>query len=249
MISVNANLFRAACECRSTEETRYYLNGVFVRPHPVKGALLVATDGHRLIVIHDETGKCDEAKIVGLDAKHVDAATIKAMRKATTGEEPRLTIDKDGIATFGTFRSLASCFIDGTYPDWPRVVAPMLARVKEGKFAPGTVNQKYLSAFGKIAVMLSPTNDQSAAFRVVSHTEDDPLLIRFGSCDSAFGLLMPMRSSISNELPQFMKPILEPPASVPEKPKKPASKPSARKKIAKRPATRKTKKAAKRRAA
>lgn len=248
MISVSANLFRAAAECVSTEETRYYLSGVYVSPHPQKGVLLVATDGHRLMCVHDENGKCDKAQIVGLEAKHIDAKSLKAMRAAMPGEEPRLTVDSDGIATFGTYRSLKSCIIDGVYPDWPRVVAPMLARAKEGKFSPATVNQKYLSAFGKIAVMLSPDGHPNAPFRVVSHTEADPLLIRFGSCDNAFGLLMPMRSSIPNELPIFMQPILEPPAAAPEK-KAPPRKLSARKKFVKHPAARKAKKAAKRRAA
>lgn len=248
MISVSANLFRAAAECVSTEETRYYLNGVYVSSHPKKGVLLVATDGHRLMCVHDEDGKCNKAQIVGLEAKHIDAKSLKAMRVAMPGEEPRLTVDSDGIATFGTFRSLKSCIIDGVYPDWPRVVAPVLAKAKEGKFSPATVNQKYLSAFGKIAVMLSRDGDPNAPFRVISHTDADPLLIRFGSCDNAFGVLMPMRSSISNELPIFVQPILEPPAPTPKK-KAPARTPSARKKIVKRPVARKTKKAAKRRAA
>lgn len=247
MISVSANLFRAAAECVSTEETRYYLNGVYVSPHPKKGVLLVATDGHRLMCIHDEDGKCDKAQIIGLQAKHIDAKSLKAMRVAMPGEEPRLSVDNEGVATFGTFRSLKSCIIDGTYPDWPRVVAPMLAKAKEGKFAPATVNQKYLNAFGKIAVMLSSDGHPNSPFRVVSHSDADPLLIRFGSCDNAFGVLMPMRSSIPNELPMFMQPVLEPPA--PKSEKKVPPKPSARKKLVKHPAAKNAKKAAKRRAA
>ena len=71
-IDVNAMLFKAARECQSSEETRYYLGGVYVQPHPERGALLVATDGHRLIAIHDETGICEKPAIV---------RTIVRMRK------------------------------------------------------------------------------------------------------------------------------------------------------------------------
>ena len=40
----------------STEEARYYLTGIYIERHPVKGVVMVATDGHRMAVIHDENG-------------------------------------------------------------------------------------------------------------------------------------------------------------------------------------------------
>lgn len=41
-----------ARHCVSTEETRYYLNGINVQPHPERGTLRsVATDGHRMAVV------------------------------------------------------------------------------------------------------------------------------------------------------------------------------------------------------
>jgi DNA polymerase III sliding clamp (beta) subunit (PCNA family) len=61
---VNADLFRIVYSCVSTEETRYYLNGVHVEPHPVKGAILVATDGHRMLIAHDKDGSCSGPIIV-----------------------------------------------------------------------------------------------------------------------------------------------------------------------------------------
>ena len=66
IIRVNANLFRLAQMTVSTEETRYYLNGIFIQPHAVQGVLLVSTDGHRMTVIHDETGHADQSAIVRL---------------------------------------------------------------------------------------------------------------------------------------------------------------------------------------
>lgn len=273
MIEVNANYFRAAAECQSTEETRYYLNGVYIAPHPEKGVLLTATDGHRLITLYDEAGKCSAAKICNVDPKAIDARAYGIMRKAAPEEVPQLRIDDEGIVTVGTYRSLKSCFIDGTFPDWARVVQPVLAKAREGKYCPASYRQNYVAAFGKIAAMLAPTgNDNCASIRIVSFTDSDPSLIRFGNVDHAFGILMPMRSTIPNEIPIWMKPILEPAPKAPEPAKEEAAspatpsepeavkpvakraKPKAKRQTARRPApkrkpSRAVKKTAKRRAA
>ncbi len=246
MIDVNMNYFRAAAECQSTEETRYYLNGVYISPHPDKGALLTSTDGHRLMVLHDVDGKCSAPKIVKVDPKAIDARAYSTICKETPRDATaRITVDDDGIVTVGTYRSLKSCFIDGTYPDWPLVVKPVLANAKARKYLPASYNQKYIAAFGRIATMLSHDNNQSASIRIISFAENDPSLIRFGNIDHAYGILMPMRASSSNELPIWMKPILEPMA-VKAKTKKLVT----RRAVAKRKPTRAVKKkSAKRRAA
>lgn len=273
MIEVNMNYFRAAAECQPTEETRYYLNGVFIAPHPEKGVLLTATDGHRLMTLYDASGKCPTAKICKIDPKAIDARAYASMRKAMPEEIPQIRIDDDGIVTVGTYRSLKSCFVDGVYPDWAAVVRPVLARAKEAKYCPASYNQKYVSAFGKIATMLSPSGDMSASIRVISFTESDPSLMRFGSIDHAFGILMPMRSSSSNELPIWMRPVLEPKpevvepakeevqqpvAAAPSEPEivkpvakkaKPKAKHAARRPASKRKPSRPVKKSAKRKAA
>jgi hypothetical protein len=257
-------MFRAAAECRSTEETRYYLNGVYVAPHPEKGVVLTATDGHRLISLHDEAGKCSAPKIINIDAKAIDVTAYNALRKAMPGETPRIVVGEDGIVTVGTYRSLKSCFIDGSYPDWPLVVRRLLAKAKEGKHAPASYNQKYVASFGKIATMLSPGDSRGCSIRIISFSEMDPSLIRFGGIDYAFGVLMPMRGSPSNEIPIWMKAILEPVASPPvaepppepqpanPEPKEPTTKPkrpAARRPAAKRKPSRPVKKTKKRRAA
>lgn len=261
MIDVDANMFRAAAECRSTEETRYYLNGVYVTPHPVKGVVLTATDGHRLISLHDEAGKCSAPKIINIDAKAIDVTAYNALRKAMPGETPRIVVGEDGIVTVGTYRSLKSCFIDGTYPDWPLVVRPLLAKAKEGKHAPASYNQKYVASFGKIAMMLSPGDSRGCSIRIISFSEMDASLIRFGGIDYAFGVLMPMHGSSSNEIPIWMKPILEPAPPTPAEPASPepaqpepkvasnAKRPVARRLVKKSKPSRTVKKTKKRRAA
>lgn len=243
MINVNALMFRIAAECQSTEETRYYLNGVYIHPHPDEGALLVATDGHRLIVVHDKAGKCDKPGIVAIDKK------VLGNKLFNSDEDARVIIDDEGIASFGVFRSEKSSLIDGTFPDYARVVAPVLKLAKEQKYAPASFNQSFVAAFGKVTTMFQ--HNKGASMRIVSFSETDPALIRFGSIDHAFGLLMPMRASTSNEIPLFIKPILEPVPSVAAKPTRAPKKAEARRKpIPKKKAIKKVvRKPTKRRAA
>lgn len=252
MIDVNAILFKAANECRSYEETRYYLNGVFVQPHPVKGVVLTATDGHRLLCVHDESGICDKAAIIHVETKALTA--VKTDKK--NPEPPRLAVDADGHAIVGTYRSIKSAVIDGTYPDYPRVLTPIVLGAQKKVFAPASFKHEYLAGFSKVASILSGSMD---AIRIVTFSESDPALILFQGCASAFGVLMPMRSSIGDAMPAFMKPILDPimkpadppqvaPAAAKAKPKaKPTT--SKRRPISKRKVSRSPKKAAKRRAA
>ena len=58
MITVNARLFKAASLFVSGEDTRNYIQGVCIEPHP-EGALLVATDGRRVVAILDRKGSAE----------------------------------------------------------------------------------------------------------------------------------------------------------------------------------------------
>lgn len=203
-INVNAILFRAANEYIATEETRYYLQGVFVQPHPDKGVLLTSTDGHRMICVHDESGSIDHAAIIQVHSRAF--AGIKEDKKKPD-EAPRLTLDSDGHALVGTYRGIESAIIDGTYPDYARVLLPMVDALKKGVFAPASFNHEHLASFSKIAKLLGAVG---RAIRVVTTSESDPALILFESTTQALGVLMPMRSSFQNGMPAFMRPILEP---------------------------------------
>lgn len=51
---LSGDLLRRAHRAVATEETRYYLTGAAVYPCKVGGALIVATNGHILLCMHDE---------------------------------------------------------------------------------------------------------------------------------------------------------------------------------------------------
>ena len=60
----------------AVNDVRYYLNGFYVKPHPEKGVILTATDGHRLVTIHDKKGLSDGEYILPI-SKPLIAASKK----------------------------------------------------------------------------------------------------------------------------------------------------------------------------
>jgi hypothetical protein len=207
-IKVDAKLFRAVRLVQSAEETRYYLCGVYVQPHPEKGALLVATDGHRMLA-HDAEGVCKKAAICAIDG---EAFTRKV---ATPEVADKIEIDTDGIAAVGTYRSVKSVFIDGTYPDWSRVLLPVLKLAKNrfyGKPVLGAAayNAKYISHLEKVVRVLNPEGGYRSV-KPITFNDSDPGLVLFPDNPNIFGVLMPMRAmAMEPAFPAFMKEVLEP---------------------------------------
>jgi len=107
----------------STEETRYYLNGIYLHATQSDGADVlraVATDGHRLARVEEPLP--EGAK--GMPGVIVPRKTVNEIRKLAEeaqGEiEIRLSDTKIRFA-FGTI-ALTSKLIDGTFPEYERVI-------------------------------------------------------------------------------------------------------------------------------
>lgn len=168
----------------SSEPTRYCLCGVYL--HEAEGQLrAVATDGHRLS--HNSAPRPDAAPIPGV-----------IIPSKTVGLIPHGTIDvgvsknKIRFATADTV--IVSKLIDGTYPDYLRVIP-------QGNDKKLTVNRKDLaSAVGRVAsiasersraakfsvagdnIAISMTSDEGAAQEDVPATYSaEPLEIGFNS--------------------------------------------------------------------
>ena len=110
----------------STEETRYYLNGVYLHvadSDGVRTLRAVATDGHRLARIDTELpmGAQDMPGVI------VPRKTVQELRRLLDGEEPIEVSVSDTKLRFQaegkTGRlTLTSKVIDGTFPDYARVI-------------------------------------------------------------------------------------------------------------------------------
>lgn len=106
----------------SSEETRYYLNGVCLEiGHKDDGMVrAVATDGHRLASRQHDLPKPVQSR----EAIIVPRFAVAAVLALTGDAEVEMSIGS-GKADFRFGRTvLRTKLIDGTFPDWRRVVPP-----------------------------------------------------------------------------------------------------------------------------
>lgn len=115
-----ASVIRKLTYAISTEETRYYLNGIHVRPIDGKRLDFVATNGHILarhaVAVEDD--------VEGLSGIIIPRAAIdhigKLIAKATGPVEVQST-DRNISFRIGGIH-VTSKLIDGTFPDYQRVI-------------------------------------------------------------------------------------------------------------------------------
>ena len=116
-------LFDKAKFAISTEETRYYLNGVYMHVADADGGKVlrcVATDGHRLARIDGDLpeGASEMPGII------VPRKTVGEMRKLLDDDDLNVAVSvSETKVRFATPEiTLTSKVIDGTFPDYTRVI-------------------------------------------------------------------------------------------------------------------------------
>ena len=107
----------------STEETRYYLNGIYLHVHEAGGQLklrAVATDGHRLARAEMEA----PAGAEGMPGVIIPRKTVSELQKLVDDPDVKVTVELSETKMRFTIGSvvLTSKLIDGTFPDYERVI-------------------------------------------------------------------------------------------------------------------------------
>ena len=148
----------------STEETRYYLNGVYMHVSEADGGKVlrcVATDGHRLARIDADLpdGAADMPGVI------VPRKTVGELRKLLDNDEAKIAVSvsetKVRFATPGI--TLTSKVIDGTFPDYTRVIPSGNTRrleVDASEFAQAVDRVATVSSERSRAVKLSLEEDK-----------------------------------------------------------------------------------------
>ena len=157
-------LFDKAKFAISTEETRYYLNGVYM--HVAKNAdgptlRCVATDGHRLAQI--DAPLPDGA--AGMPGVIVPRKTVGELRKLLDDDEAQIAVSvSETKVRFATPAiQLTSKVIDGTFPDYTRVIPTGNTRrleVDAAEFAKAVDRVATVSSERSRAVKLSLDEDR-----------------------------------------------------------------------------------------
>jgi DNA polymerase-3 subunit beta len=180
----------------STEETRYYLNGIYLHTAGTPKAptlRAVATDGHRLAQVE-----------LDLPAGAAGMPGVIVPRK-TVGEVLRLIADAEGEVTIelsqGKIRFtlgdvvLTSKLIDGTFPDYGRVIPAgndkeLIVDKKEFEQAVDRVSTvssergravKLSLSNGKLMLSVTNPDSGSATEEIEAEYASDPLDIGFNS--------------------------------------------------------------------
>ncbi|MEL7013237.1 MAG: DNA polymerase III subunit beta [Pseudomonadota bacterium] len=148
----------------STEETRYYLNGVYMHVSDADGGQVlrcVATDGHRLARIDSDLPDGAGA----MPGVIVPRKTVGELRKLLDDDEAEIAVSvSETKVRFATPDiTLTSKVIDGTFPDYSRVIPTGNTRkleVDASEFAQAVDRVATVSSERSRAVKLSLDEDR-----------------------------------------------------------------------------------------
>jgi DNA polymerase-3 subunit beta len=134
----------------STEETRYYLNGIFFHPAETSGTKTlraVATDGHRLAQVEIERPKGADAMPGVIVPRKTVQELFRLLEDANA--EVQVSVSQAKVRfEIGTV-TLTSKLIDGTFPDYGRVIPQ--GNDKELKVS----NAEFKSAVDRVSTIAS----------------------------------------------------------------------------------------------
>lgn len=175
----------------ATQDIRYYLNGINIRPLEDGSVMIVATNGHRYIVVRDPNGFAERELIVSIS---------KDALKHATNAKHTLDVMSNGSAMFSgdvaqpLFIQPGNSIIEAVFPRIERVASTI--GYKEG--IAGAVNPAYLSDALTIA------KNFGNSIRFFTRDNDSPLNFVLGGLGDleCFGGIMKMRDSF-DQLPAW----------------------------------------------
>jgi DNA polymerase III sliding clamp (beta) subunit (PCNA family) len=166
------------------QDIRFYLNGINIRPLEDGSAMVVATDGHRYIVVRDPHGYVEKEIIVTVskDALKHAASAKHTLDVMSNGSSMIL-----GEVAQPLFIQPGNSLVEATFPRIERVAST--AGYKEG--ISGAVNPRYLA--DALAIGKSFGN----SIRFFTRDSDSPLTFVLGGLGDleCFGGIMKMRES------------------------------------------------------
>ena len=165
-------------------DIRFYLNGINIRPLDDGTVMVVASDGHRIIVVRDPNGYAERDVIVRID---------KDALKHASNAKHTLDVMSNGLAMFSgevaqpLFIQPGNSLIEGDFPRIERVASTV--GYKEG--ISGAVNPSYL------ADALTISKSFGNSIRFFTRDADSPLNFVLGGLGDleCFGGIMKLRES------------------------------------------------------
>jgi DNA polymerase-3 subunit beta len=198
----------------STEETRYYLNGVYLHVADADGGQVircVATDGHRLARVDADLpeGAADLPGVI------VPRKTVGELRKLLDEDDMQIAVSvSETKIRFATPEiTLTSKVIDGTFPDYARVIPQGNTRkleVDASEFAKAVDRVSTVSSERSRAVKLSLDEDRLilSVNSPDSGTAEEELAVAYGDEKLEIGFnakyLLEIASQVDRENAVFL---------------------------------------------
>lgn len=189
---------------------RYYLKGFHVKPHPEKGVILTATDGHCLVTIHDDEGFSDGEYIYPISKDLVKAANKKPFVPLQN------ILINDGVAMLTSIHNILDTFttFETLNPQHRKFIShiefisPIDARYPDaGKFFKSRLSEENLKPTSTIGMnvnllsRLSKLNYSKINGAVLHISEKGSLVAVMGLKKEIVAMIMPMTLDESERLP------------------------------------------------
>jgi len=206
-LTIRLDMLKACAFAASTEETRYYLNGVNVDADAAGNVYYTATDGHCLLAAWDrpEAIEGEPAYVGSLIIPSAVIAAVKIGKKDATTATLEVTPAADPVNVpacsiqFADGRSAGFKPVDGTFPDHRRVI-PATVTGEPAQFNPELLTR--LQKAGKVMGCQLP---------ILAYNGLAPAIVRW-SDDSFFGVVMPHTKGAAPEtlLPEWFAAPVKP---------------------------------------
>lgn len=192
--TINLGALLAVSKAASKEETRYYLNGVLIEARE-RHVTYVASDGHILIAAREDLDGARDTPLIGDFI--IPLNIITRFKLAQLKKFPFAVLSKKGDNMAIEFNGERIEFlpIDGTFPDWRRVI-PSKISGDTAQFNPALLSR--LSAAKKIF--------GETELITIAHNGSAPAVVSFGAdTKNAFGIVMPFRAVAEPCVPKWVK--------------------------------------------
>lgn len=213
-INVTARIFAAIAKFTATRDIRYYLEGVYLEPHPEGGAYIIGTDGHTMGVWLDHTA-------TGVERPIIIKTTTKLLQACQGSDMRRLTVLDGRLAVVletDQLKPTSELYIDpieikttdriyfeipGKFPDWRKVVP---ASTEQG--LKGFVMPSYLNRVHEAVKIGSVNAGKFDAIQFMQADKDKGVLAVCSSEPNYFAVIMPMRHE-HTKLPRWVQILIE----------------------------------------
>lgn len=209
------NLLEKCRFAMSTEETRYYLNGVFFHTDEAKSdnprLKAVATDGHRLARVETSL----PAGANGMPKVIIPRKTVNELRKLfdEQGDQVNISVSESKIRFASGNVVLLSKLVDGTFPDYELVIPDNNTKIMEVNAALFTQAVDRVSTIitekargiklsiapGKVTLLAQSPDSGTAKEEIEANYSADPLEIGFNA-----RYMLDMMAQLEGETVQFL---------------------------------------------